>query len=98
MPTTYWTFLFGTLALAGIFPLAGFWSKDEILLGAEEDKLPVHPHPRPHRRLHDRLPTWPAACYLTFHGEYRGHGHPHESPRSMTVPLCSWPSRPSASA
>src|SRR5581483_8870633 len=25
--------------------------------------------------------------FLTFHGEYRGHGHPHESPRSMTVPL-----------
>ena len=25
--------------------------------------------------------------YLTFHGEYRGHGHPHESPRPITVPL-----------
>ncbi len=32
MPVTYWTYLFGTLALAGIFPFAGFWSKDEILL------------------------------------------------------------------
>jgi NADH-quinone oxidoreductase subunit L len=31
MPLTYWTYLIGTLALAGIFPLAGFWSKDEIL-------------------------------------------------------------------
>ncbi|MGD2043101.1 MAG: NADH-quinone oxidoreductase subunit L, partial [Acidimicrobiia bacterium] len=31
MPTTYWTFVAGSLALAGIFPLAGFWSKDEIL-------------------------------------------------------------------
>lgn len=31
MPITYWTYLIGTLALAGIFPLAGFWSKDEIL-------------------------------------------------------------------
>jgi len=31
MPITYWTFLAGTLALAGIFPFAGFWSKDEIL-------------------------------------------------------------------
>jgi NADH-quinone oxidoreductase subunit L len=31
MPTTYWTFIVGSLALAGIFPLAGFWSKDEIL-------------------------------------------------------------------
>ena len=32
MPRTYWTYLFGTLALAGIIPFAGFWSKDEILL------------------------------------------------------------------
>jgi NADH-quinone oxidoreductase subunit L len=31
MPVTYWTYLIGTLALAGIFPFAGFWSKDEIL-------------------------------------------------------------------
>ncbi len=31
MPVTFWTYLIGTLALSGIFPLAGFWSKDEIL-------------------------------------------------------------------
>src|SRR5687768_1540081 len=37
MPQTYRTFLIGSLALAGIFPLAGFWSKDEILLGAGEN-------------------------------------------------------------
>ncbi|RMG75833.1 MAG: hypothetical protein D6711_05650 [Chloroflexi bacterium] len=34
MPITYWTYLIGTLALAGIYPLAGFWSKDEILADA----------------------------------------------------------------
>jgi NADH-quinone oxidoreductase subunit L len=34
MPITSWTFLIGALANAGIFPLAGFWSKDEILYGA----------------------------------------------------------------
>ena len=34
MPITYITYLIGTLALAGIFPLAGFWSKDEILADA----------------------------------------------------------------
>ncbi len=34
MPITYWTFMAGTLALCGIFPFAGFWSKDEILAGA----------------------------------------------------------------
>ena len=34
MPLTYLTYLIGTLALAGVFPLAGFWSKDEILADA----------------------------------------------------------------
>ncbi len=34
MPLTYWTYLFGTLALAGIIPFAGFWSKDEVLIDA----------------------------------------------------------------
>ncbi len=34
MPITFWTYLIGTLALSGIFPLAGFWSKDEILANA----------------------------------------------------------------
>src|SRR5207237_3150292 len=31
MPVTFWTFLIGSLALAGIFPFAGFWSKDGII-------------------------------------------------------------------
>ena len=34
MPVTYWVYLIGSVALAGIFPLAGFWSKDEILADA----------------------------------------------------------------
>ncbi|MUV88691.1 NADH-quinone oxidoreductase subunit L [Halapricum sp. CBA1109] len=34
MPVTYWTFLSGSLALAGIVPFAGFWSKDEVLYEA----------------------------------------------------------------
>ncbi len=34
MPITFWTYLIGTLALAGIFPFAGFWSKDDILASA----------------------------------------------------------------
>ncbi|MGB1287121.1 MAG: proton-conducting transporter membrane subunit, partial [Aggregatilineales bacterium] len=36
MPITFWTYMIGTLALAGIFPFAGFWSKDEILADAWE--------------------------------------------------------------
>src|SRR5262249_1476725 len=34
MPHTYWNFVIGSIALAGIFPFAGFWSKDEILANA----------------------------------------------------------------
>jgi len=37
MPKTFWTFLAGTFALMGLFPMAGFWSKDEILLGASKN-------------------------------------------------------------
>jgi NADH-quinone oxidoreductase subunit L len=37
MPVTFWLYLIGALALAGIFPLAGFWSKDEILLDAAKN-------------------------------------------------------------
>jgi NADH-quinone oxidoreductase subunit L len=86
MPTTYRTFIIGTLALAGIFPLAGFWSKDEILLGASKNGYPL-------LLALGLIGAFMTAAYmgrcvhLTFHGEYRGHGHPHESPRSMTVPL-----------
>ena len=47
MPITFWTFMIGSLALAGIFPLAGFWSKDEILATAGQGGL---------RRLHGRRP------------------------------------------
>ena len=124
MPVTFWTFVIGSLSLSGVFPLAGFWSKDEILLDAWK---------------HDKF-LWVIgtvvafmtalymfrAIFMTFFGEYRGgaapepghgghgeedvhatpaghepatetsdahggdHGwlaHPHESPRSMLLPL-----------
>ncbi|MFA5891119.1 MAG: NADH-quinone oxidoreductase subunit L [Actinomycetota bacterium] len=98
MPTTYWTFLVGSLALAGIPPLAGFFSKDEILTeafrfgsGAAEG----------HGSSAVALIVYGVgivtafltafymsrAVHLTFEGEYRGHGHPHESPSAMTFPL-----------
>jgi NADH-quinone oxidoreductase subunit L len=86
MPVTFWTFIIGSVALAGIFPLAGFWSKDEILLGALENGFPLV--------LVAGIVTafmtaayMGRAVYLTFFGEYRGHGHPHESPPTMKVPL-----------
>lgn len=86
MPTTFWTFIIGSAALAGIFPLAGFWSKDEILATLDFEGY--------------MLVMWIAvagafvtAFYmtrcvaLTFFGDYKGDAHPHESPRIMTVPL-----------
>jgi NADH-quinone oxidoreductase subunit L len=41
MPVTWWTFLVGTLALAGVPPLSGFYSKDSILARAAEESLPL---------------------------------------------------------
>jgi NADH-quinone oxidoreductase subunit L len=85
MPTTFKTFLIGSAALAGIFPLAGFWSKDEILVGASHD-YPIFLAVG----LIGAFMTaayMTRACYLIFWGEYRGEGHPHEAPPSMLWPL-----------
>jgi NADH-quinone oxidoreductase subunit L len=86
MPTTFWTFVVGSLSLAGIFPLAGFWSKDEILvtLGYEGYTAVMW------IAIAGAFVTafyMTRAVALTFYGEYKGHGHPHESPRIMTGPL-----------
>ena len=54
MPQTFWTFIIGTVALAGIFPLAGFWSKDEILVNAKAERLPAFLDRRARRCVHDR--------------------------------------------
>jgi NADH-quinone oxidoreductase subunit L len=86
MPTTYWTFVVGSLALAGIFPFAGFWSKDEIIASLSfEGYLVVM-----WIAVAGAFVTafYMARCVgLTFHGTYKGTAHPHESPRIMTAPL-----------
>jgi NADH-quinone oxidoreductase subunit L len=85
MPVTFWTFLIGSAALAGVFPLAGFWSKDELLVGAWEHNLWLF--------FVLLLVAVLTAFYmtrcvlLTFFDSYRGDAHPHESPRTMTGPL-----------
>jgi NADH-quinone oxidoreductase subunit L len=86
MPRTYWTMLIGALALSGIPPFAGFWSKDEILLEA------FH-HNRPLFWL-GLAGAFVTAFYIfrmiftTFSGTLRSpRAHPHESPAVMTVPL-----------
>lgn len=89
IPVTYWTFLIGTLAIAGIPPLSGMISKDEILV-ALWAKSPVI----------WGLTLFSAALtgiymfrllFLTFFGNFRGteeqKHHLHESPISMTLPL-----------
>ena len=89
MPQTYWTFIIGSLALAGIPPLAGFWSKDEILAGAAQGQTKAYWL----MLIFGCITAFLTAAYMTravwmtFYGEYRGTGHPHESPRIMTIPL-----------
>ena len=93
MPITFWTFLIGSAALAGIPPLAGFWSKDEILAGAG-----VWPGTGGNGTYYipfifGMITAALTAAYmtrtvwLTFFGEYRGHEQPHESGRRITTPL-----------
>lgn len=89
MPITFWTFLLSSLAISGIFPLSGFFSKDEILAAAFE---------------HNKV-LWAVASlaslltafymfrlvFLTFTGDFRGteeqRHHLHESPAVITLPL-----------
>ncbi len=89
LPVTFITMLIGTIAISGLPPFSGFFSKDEILA---------------HVYLHDKV-MWGIAVFgafltafymfrmlfLTFYGKYRGTHHAeekiYESPKSMTVPL-----------
>ena len=89
MPITFWTMMISTLAISGIFPFSGFWSKDEILMTA----------------FHNNIPLWIVGSiasimtafymfrlmYLTFFNDFRGteeqKHHLHESPSLITLPL-----------
>ena len=87
---TYWTMLIATLAIAGIPPLAGFFSKDAILLSAFQIE---RGHPLYAIGLLTALLTsfyMFRLIFLTFHGKQRydeHHVHVHESPWSMLGPL-----------
>lgn len=84
-PITFATLMVAGVAISGVYPFAGFFSKDEILLATHH---------------HAPWMYWVAtatagmtafyvfrALFVTFFGEYRGKAHPHESPASMTLPL-----------
>jgi NADH-quinone oxidoreductase subunit L len=85
IPVTYWTMMCAAVAIAGVPPFSGFFSKDAILLSAHAQAPWIY---------------WVGvvtagmtafyvfrAMFMTFFGSYRGHAHPHESSASMTVPL-----------
>jgi NADH-quinone oxidoreductase subunit L len=86
MPLTYFTFLTATLAISGIPPFSGFFSKDLILSKAFEHNIIIYI-----LALGGALITcfyMFRLLYLVFFGEQRLAGaHPHESPKVMTIPL-----------
>jgi NADH-quinone oxidoreductase subunit L len=86
MRVTFVTWIIGGLALVALPPFAGFFSKDEILAGLD------------HAGYQGVMWIGVGAAFvtalymtrataLTFFGVYKGHGHPHESERLMTIPL-----------
>jgi len=89
MPWTFATFVIASLSLSGIWPLAGFWSKDEILLRSLDSNTILY--------ALAMITVFMTAFYmfravfLTFGGEYRGgeeaHGKPHESSAVMVAPM-----------
>ena len=96
MPHTYRTFIIGSIALAGLPPLAGFWSKDEILAGTGGWGLFGGTGGNGAYTLMLVMGMITAALtaaymtrcvYLTFFGEFRGHGDLHESGPRIVVPL-----------
>jgi NADH-quinone oxidoreductase subunit L len=89
MPVTFWTFLIGSLALMALPPLAGFWSKDEILIAAGGSGGYTGVLVLVLGSIGGFLTAFYMArvLYLVFAGDYRGHGTPHESPPAMKWPL-----------
>jgi NADH-quinone oxidoreductase subunit L len=85
IPITFWTLMCAGVAIAGVPPFAGFYSKDAILAAAYQQAPWMY---------------WVGvvtagmtafyvfrALFMCFFGEPRGHHHPHESPPSMWIPL-----------
>jgi len=88
MPITFAIFIVATLAISGIFPFAGFFSKDEILFKALVDGHVIYWAVASVAAFMTAFYMW-RLIFMTFYGEKRWdpHVHPHESPPVMTVPL-----------
>ena len=87
MPFTHLTFLVACLAISGIPPFSGFFSKDEILT-AVFDVQPEFRYPDEFYCRSDSLLHVPALLqYLLGHSVTVRTNTPHEAPRSMTIPL-----------
>lgn len=93
MPLTCLSYGAATLAIAGIAPFAGYYSKHAILESVSSTQNPFLVQ---QVDLIGTIATLIAVCtafymmrsfILTFLGSYRGEGHPHEAPATMTVPV-----------
>ena len=91
IPFTFVMFMVGSIAIAGLYPLAGYFSKDAIL----EAAFASHSNHGNYAFALGITAAFLTSFYswrliaLVFHGKYRGdsHNHPHESPISMLIPL-----------
>jgi NADH-quinone oxidoreductase subunit L len=99
LKTTHWTFLCGAAALAGIPPLSGFWSKDEILAATRGASDAGHPYAALYTVLFlSALITTGLTAFYTFRAYFRtfwgelripaeAGEHAHEAPRVMRLPM-----------
>ena len=85
MPVTHWTFVIGAASLVGLGPLAGFWSKEQIVAQAGANGYTAF-------AVVALIGTFLTAAYMfrcyamIFLGHHRGSAHPHEAPPMLTVP------------
>jgi NADH-quinone oxidoreductase subunit L len=86
LPITSAMFILGALAISGVPPFAGFFSKDQIVAAANQSEHTL-------AWVLMLIASFVSTVYIvrlvfmSFFGGYRGHQHPHESPGVMTVPL-----------
>ena len=86
IPITFWTLVCAWVAISGVPPFSGFFSKDAILVAAYQH-APVDVLGRRVHRRHDRLLRLPRLVPDLLRRAIAAQAHPHESPAVMWVPL-----------